>query len=54
MSGEVIAFSDIFDIAIALSEDLKAMLNSDIQFQLLDSSQSLFEFTSKGLRTSEK
>lgn len=54
MSGEVIAFSDMFDIAIALRQDLERMLNNAVPFHLLTDSKSLFDVISKGFRTSEK
>lgn len=54
MSGEVIAFSDLFDAAAALAAELKNILNQTIPVQLLTDSKSLFDVISKGSRTSEK
>ena len=54
MSGEVIAFSDMFDIAISMSVELSKILNRKVPMQLLTDSKSLFDVISKGSRTSEK
>lgn len=54
MSGEVIAFSDMFDYAIAISKDIAKLLGRTIPIQLLTDSKSLFDVISKGSRTSEK
>eukprot|EP00171_Calliarthron_tuberculosum_P022721 IDg22721t1 len=54
MAGEVIAFSDLFDIAATLSEELSVVLTRKIAVQLLTDSKSLFDVISKGSRTSEK
>lgn len=53
MSGEVIAFSDMFDYYIALSNDL-SKVRKRTHVQLLTDRKSLFVFISKGSRTSEK
>lgn len=54
MSGEVIAFSDLFDVAVTFAEELGTMFSKKIPVQLLTDSQSLFDVVSKGSRTSEK
>eukprot|EP00171_Calliarthron_tuberculosum_P023641 IDg23641t1 len=54
MAGEVIAFSDLFDTAATLSDELSVVLNRTIAVQLLTDSKSLFDVISKGSRTSEK
>lgn len=54
MSGEVIAFNDMFDIAIALSEELQIIVGYPLPVQLLTDSKSLFDIISKGSRTSKK
>lgn len=54
MAAEVIAFSDMFDVAGSLSMDLKSVLGRSIHVQLLTDSKCLFDVISKGSRTSEK
>lgn len=54
MFDEVIELSDMLYIDIALSEELKILLNNRVPVQLLMDSKSLLEITSKCLRTSEK
>lgn len=54
MAGEVIAFSDLFDVAATLSAELGDLLGRKIPVQLLTDSKSLFDVISKGSRTSEK
>ena len=54
MSGEVIAFSDLFDVAVTLAEEIGMMLARKVPVQLLTDSKSLFDAVSKGSRTSEK
>lgn len=54
MSGEVIAFSDMFDLAIAIPLELSTMMGKSVPLQLLTDSKSLFDVISKGSRTSEK
>ena len=54
MSGEVIAFSDLFDAAVTLSQKLRLLLHKDVPVQLLTDSKSLFDVVSKGSRTSER
>ena len=54
MASEVIAFADMFDIAVALAADLTTMLGLQIPVQLLTDSKCLFDVISKGIRTSEK
>ena len=41
MSGEVIAFSDMFDIAIALAEELSVVLRKKITVKPLTDSKSI-------------
>ena len=54
MSSEVIAFSDLFDVAITFAEELGNILSKKIPVQLLTDSKALFDVVSKGSRTSEK
>ena len=54
MAGEVIAFSDIFDHCITVTEELRNFLNLKIPLQLFTDSHCLFDVISKGSRTSEK
>ena len=54
MAGEVIAFSDLFDVAAVLSAELEVLLGTKVSVQLLTDSKSLFDVISKGSRTSEK
>lgn len=54
MAGEVIAFSDLFDVAAALASELGVLYDRNIPVQLLTDSKSLFDVISKGSRTSGK
>ncbi len=54
LAGEVIAFSDLFDVAATLAMELKALLHVSIPVQLFTDSKCLFDIISKGSRTSEK
>ena len=54
IAGEVISFSDLFDVAAVLSAELEGMLGYKVPVQLLTDSMSLFDVISKGSRTSEK
>lgn len=54
MSDELIAFSDLFDVAVSSAEEIGIMLSKKIPVQLLTDSKSLFHVVSKGSRTSEK
>ena len=54
MAGEVIAFSDLFDVAVTLAAELKSLLLQPVSVQLFTDSKSLFDVFSKGSRTSEK
>ncbi len=53
MTDEVIAFSDMFDTAITLAEEIRSIKKRHITLQLLTDSKSLFDVISKGSRTSE-
>ena len=54
MAGKVIAFSDLFDVAATLSDELQAVLGKKVPVQLFTDSKSLFDVISRGTRTSEK
>ena len=54
MAGEVIAFSDLFDVAATLASEIGTVLGKKIPVQLFTDSKSLFDVISKGSRTSEK
>jgi len=54
MAGEVIAFSDMFDVAITLAEEIRTIYKRSIPLHLLTDSKALFDIISKGSRTSEK
>eukprot|EP00171_Calliarthron_tuberculosum_P020880 IDg20880t1 len=54
MAGEVIAFSDLFDVSMTLASELNTVLDKHIPVQLLTDSKSLFDVISKGTRTNEK
>ena len=54
MAGEVIAFSDLFDVSAVLAAELQALAGVKVPVQLLTYSKSLFDVISKGSRTSEK
>lgn len=54
ISGEVIDFSDMSDIFIALSKELEVILNKLVPVQLFTVSKSLFGVIFKSSRTSEK
>jgi len=54
MAGEVIAFSDMFDIAVTLAEEIRTIYKRHIPLHLLTDSKALFDIISKGSRTSEK
>jgi len=54
MAGEVIAFSDMFDVAVTLAEEIRAIYDRPIPLHLLTDSKALFDIISKGSRTSEK
>ena len=54
MAGEVIAFSDLFDIATTLASELGEIYSRRISVQLLTDCKALFDVISKGSRTSEK
>ena len=54
MAGEVIAFSDLFDVATTLANELELVFSRKVPVQLFTDSKSLFDFISKGSRTSEK
>lgn len=54
MAGEMIAYSDLFDVAATLSTELSRVLSKRISVQLVTGSKSLFDVISKGSKTSEK
>ena len=54
MAGEVIAFSDMFDVAVTLAEELRQITKRPIPLHLLTDSKALFDVISKGSKTSEK
>jgi len=54
MAGEVIAFSDMFDVAVTLAEEIRTTFQRPIPLHLLTDSKALFDIISKGSRTSEK
>lgn len=55
MAAELIAFSDMFDAAFTLAEELRTMLpGSEIPLNLFTDKKALFDVISKGSRTSEK
>ena len=54
MAGEVIAFSDLFDVATTLGAQLSTILGRQIPVQLFTDSKSLLDVISKGSRTSGK
>ena len=54
MAGEVIAFSDLFDMGAVLAAELGIMIGCTVPVQLFTDSKSLFDVISKGFRTSEK
>lgn len=54
MAGEVILYSDLFDGASTLANDLEQLLVQKNPLQLSTDSKSLFEVISEGSRTSGK
>ena len=54
MAGEVIAFSDLFDVAAVLAAELQALIGVKVPVQHLMDSKSLFDVISKGSRNFEK
>eukprot|EP00171_Calliarthron_tuberculosum_P021278 IDg21278t1 len=54
MAGEVIAFSDLFDVDMTLASELHTIPNEHVPVQLPIDSKSLFDAISKGTRISEK
>lgn len=54
MVGEVVAFSDLSDIAPVHAAELGRMVGCKIPIHLLTDSKSLFDVVSRGSRTSEK
>ena len=53
MAGEVISFSDLFDVAAVLAAELEGTLGYKVPVQLLTDSMTLFDVISKGSRSSE-
>ncbi len=51
IAGEVIAFSDLFDVVITLSAEMALIIGRKVPVQLLTNSKSLFDVISKGTRT---
>ncbi len=51
MAGEVIAFSDLFDVPVTLATELSDVFGRQIPVQLPTDSKSLFDVISKGSRT---
>lgn len=47
MSGGAIAFSDMFDVAITIAQDLQNVLNQNVPVRLLTDSKGLFGVLSK-------
>lgn len=54
MAGEVIAFSDLFDVSASLASELGQVYGRKIPVHLFTDSKSMFDVISKGSRTSEK
>ena len=54
MAGEVIAFSDLLDVAAVLAAEIQALIGVKIPVQVLTDGKSFFDVISKGPRTSEK
>lgn len=54
MAGEIIASSDLFDIAATYASELSEIYSRWIPVQLLTDSKSLFHVISKGSRTPAK
>ncbi len=54
MAGEVMAFSDMFDAAVTLAEEIRSITKRHIPLQLLTDSKAPFEFISKGFRTTAR
>lgn len=54
MAGEVIAFSDLFDVSITISLYLSRLFGRRIPVQFHTNGKYLFDVISKGSRTSEK
>lgn len=54
MAAEVIAFIDLLDVPISLSEDLNAVIGNDVPVKVFTDSRCLFDVISKGSTTSQK
>lgn len=53
MAGEVIEFSDLFDVAATLADEISSIMGKKIPVQFFTDSKSVFDVISKGSRTSE-
>lgn len=54
MSGEVVTFTEMFEIAISIPVEFSQILKRTFLTQLFTDGQSIFDIMSKGSRTSEK
>lgn len=54
MSGDLIAFCDMFDITIANGQEVERVLSRRVSIQLLTDRKSLFDVLSEGSKTSDK
>lgn len=54
MTGEVIAFSDLFDVAATSAHELETILGQHVPVKLFTDSKCLFDVISNGSRISEK
>lgn len=54
MAAGAIEFSDLFDVAVSVSQKLSIPLQKTVPVQLLTNDKNIFDIISKGFRTSEK